>query len=179
MLRRLGRCIPGAQCVIRWPSQSAAPSLLLAAPRMASTAPASPLPPTHDLDISFAFAGAPPPLPAPPVALVLLNYACDPAFLKAVWATATFVVAADGAAKRLYHALDDVHRGAYLPHYIVGDCDSIDAQTRCDELGRREGRRGWTATHSLPWRFFGNGRTLLLAGSSYLCRIGCMHLFVC
>ena len=67
-----------------------------------------------------------------PIALVLLNYACDIQFVKAVWKRASYVIAADGAASRLFQSFDnEAERTKYLPSYIVGDCDSVDMSTRC------------------------------------------------
>ena len=86
--------------------------------------------PLFVLDLSPAFAGA----PTAPTAVVLLNYACTTSFVLAVWATADLVIAADGAATRLFHALGcDAARSRHVPNFIVGDCDSIDDATRCVE----------------------------------------------
>ena len=46
--------------------------------------------------------------------------------LAALWPAAAVVAVADGAANHLYDAApDDAHRSAQLPHFIVGDLDSV------------------------------------------------------
>ena len=101
---------------------------------------------------STAFCYRPPAPGDPPTALVLLNSATPAtpaslAFLRAVWRCASLVVAADGAAGRLFYALlreagcGEAPRAgaeaepaplallrAFLPRAICGDFDSLDAR---------------------------------------------------
>ena len=65
-------------------------------------------------------------------ALVLVNTPTRvPDFLRAVWAAASCVVVADGAANRLLAALGAADAAAHLPDLICGDLDSLTAPTRC------------------------------------------------
>lgn len=73
-------------------------------------------------------------------ALLLVNTPTRvPDFLRAVWAAASCVVVADGAANRLLAALGARDAAAHLPDLICGDLDSLTSPTRCGW----EGGCGW------------------------------------
>ena len=66
------------------------------------------------------------------VALILLNRPVGLPFLRAVWRSTTYRMAADGGAKLLLHAIPGDERLQFLPDAICGDFDSIDDATWCE-----------------------------------------------
>ena len=65
------------------------------------------------------------------LALVMVNYKLPKKLLELAWARAAVRICADGALNRLYYSFDtDEERRQYVPEYVRGDCDSLEAGVR-------------------------------------------------
>lgn len=62
--------------------------------------------------------------------LLLLNTSLHNIDLRHLWSRSHLRVCADGGANRLYDYFDDDERPHYVPHYIVGDLDSLRPEVR-------------------------------------------------
>ena len=71
------------------------------------------------------------------LALIMVNYKLQKKLLELVWPTAAVRICADGAINRLYHLFEtDEERRRYIPEYVRGDCDSLEAGIREYYLGK-------------------------------------------
>ncbi|EJT98223.1 thiamine pyrophosphokinase Thi80 [Dacryopinax primogenitus] len=63
--------------------------------------------------------------PTSPCALVILNTPLEHFLVKKIWPTCQWRACADGGSNRLFDALQEEERSAYIPDLIKGDLDSI------------------------------------------------------
>ena len=76
-------------------------------------------------------AGAVPPVGSPTALVVLNTYSPSNDLFKLIYSSKPeVVICADGGANRLYDTLSSPSPDSFLPHYIVGDLDSIRADVR-------------------------------------------------
>ncbi len=61
----------------------------------------------------------------------MVNYKLPKKLLELVWARSKVRICADGAINRLYYTFDtEEERKQYIPEYVRGDCDSLEAGVR-------------------------------------------------
>jgi hypothetical protein len=71
------------------------------------------------------------------LALIMVNYKLPKKLLELIWPTAAVRICADGAINRLYNTFEtDEERRRYIPEYVRGDFDSLEAGIREYYVGK-------------------------------------------